>query len=235
MTLTNPDTHTMKKSTRPSSPLRAACLAVLIAIPLALTGCKNVAGFVGHVVGGEEKDKVYEVEAKYKTLAGHSVAIVVKADQTLYFQYPAAPGTIQRSIAAELALQMPSVRLTDPAQIEKFQKENPYWNTMPDGDLLKRLKVERLILVDIAEFSLHEPGNASVWRGTIRGNVSVHEDNSANANNSTFSENVDSLFPNDSKVGVLNSDDQTMLFGLSKRFSQAVVGLFYDHKMKGKS
>ena len=208
--------------------------AAVIAIPLCMTGCRDVAGFTANIFG-DMREKKYQVDAKYKTLGGHSVAIVVEADQYIHFQNPGAASMLQRAVAAELRLRVPNVTLTDPSQIEKFQKENPYWTTLSYGELLKRLNVQRIIFIDIAEYSLHEPGNANVWRGTARGNVGILEDNAANTSNFTFTESIDAVFPNDSKVGVLNSDDATMQFGLTKRFAALVVGLFYDHEVVEKN
>jgi hypothetical protein len=219
--------------------LRLAQLAFLLAVPLCIGGCRDVAGWAAQVVGGDMRETTYQVDAKYRTLPGHSVAVIIEADQYIYFQYPSGPSTLQRAVVAELSAKLnektTTVRLTDPGQIEKFQKENPYWHTLPYGELLKRLNVQRVILIDLSEFSLHEPGNANVWKGVARGSVGVLEDNAANPTNFTFTESVNAVFPNDSEVGVLNSNDTEMRFGLSKVFAQQVVGLFYDHKMKEKN
>lgn len=220
------------------TPTRRSLLAKLAILPLLaflLTagGCQNVIGWFAQVVGGGET--TYAVDAKYRTLGGHSVAVVVEASQDIYFQYPSAPGTIQRAVTGEIRKFIPDVRLTDPVQIEKFQKENPNWTTLSYGDLLKRLGVERVVLIDMADYSLHEPGNANVWRGLASGTVGVLEDNAPNPNNFAFSESVEAQFPPDTKVGLLNGDDATVQLGLNKAFAQKVAFLFYDHKIKEKN
>ena len=67
----------------------------------------------------------------------------------------------------QLASVLPSVRVVDPHQIARFQQENPFWNTLPHSDLIKRLGVDRVIYIDLVQYALHEPGNAYIKQGKL--------------------------------------------------------------------
>ena len=193
-----------------------------------LGGCGVIPWMASGVGGGE---KTYSVEAQYRGLDNRSVAVMVSADEVTLFQQPNAPKTVARAITSLLAQHIPGIELTNPAQIAKYQVNNPYWTTLPYSQLIEKMGVDRLVLVDLVDYRTHEPGNAHVWRGVVTGNVLVIEADSPDPDNPAFFSTVRAEFPEDTTVGVVNADAQTIQLGMVSLFARRAGGLFYDHEV----
>jgi len=61
----------------------------------------------------------------------------------------------------------------DAKQMVDFQQRNIYWNTMEFTKVAQRLKVTRLVIIDLSDYRMHEPGNVNIWKGHVSANVSV--------------------------------------------------------------
>lgn len=162
----------------------------------------------------------------YRGLAGQRVAVLVSADDHTLYRYPAAPQAVARAATVALARAVPSARLMNPRELNTFLAANPYWETLPPADLFARLDVDRLILIDLAHYSTHEPGNAHEWRGLILADVIVHERD--RPNQPVFRAPVQAEFPSKPSLGVLDADDATIQLGLLDAFQRHFVLLFAE-------
>jgi hypothetical protein len=97
--------------------------------------------------------------------------------------------------------------------------------------LLKRLDVDRLIIIDLATYSTHEPGNTHVWRGVVTASVSVADAEVENPNNLTYTQAVGARFPESQPVGVLDAEESTIEMGLNREFATRVATLFFEHQV----
>src|SRR5690606_24234076 len=107
-----------------------------------------------------------------------------------------------------------------------------YWSTLAFDDLIEKLGTQRVVLIDLIEYRTHEPGNAHVWQGLISANVGVIEAEATDPDRMAYSETIGSKFPENSDIGMLNSDDQTIELGMLSLFSRDAAGLFYDHQIE---
>ncbi len=201
-----------------SRPAARALALVLAAILPLVGGCtlSNMPGFGDRTPAKPE----------YSGLAHHSVAIVVLADDSTLYEYPDIPLNVSQAVASALTVAVPGVKVTDPRALTKFERDNPYWETLPPSDLIRRLKVQRLMLIDLTHFSTHEPGNANVWMGVMVANVSIGEAESANPDNFVYRTNVSAQYPGDRSLGVLDSDEQTVRLALLQTFTHNLLARF---------
>lgn len=206
----------------------APLLAVLTMLCLGLAGC-NMLGWVSNAVGGEQTQKL-NVHAQYRGLDGKRVAVVTAADEYRLFEYPNCQRDVSRAVSRQLAADIPGIRLSDPGKIARFQSANPAWITMTNRDLLRALDVDRVVYIELKDYTTHEPGNQHVWRGIVSGRVSVAEADAAEPNNFAYANEVNAKFPPDEPVGVLSSDDETIQAGMLGQFAARVSGLFHDYK-----
>lgn len=206
-----------------------ARLAVVLVAVASATGC-NLIGFAAHVIAGDHPGKT-KVSAAYRGLANHTAAVLVSTDDYTFFEHPGATAAVCREVSAQLVAQIPGVQVIDPVQIQQFHQENPYWNTLPHGDLIKRLGVDRLIYIDVVQFATREPGNAYLWQGVMTANLGVAEAESPNANDFAFATAIQARYPETGSVGVLNADHDTIQLGLLRVFSGQVMNLFRDHEV----
>ncbi len=196
---------------------------------LLLTGCQGL-GWLGEGMGGGKKK--IDVEARYLGLDNQSVAVLVSADEYILAQYPNADLSVCSAVTRKIAANVPGVTVTGPAQVMTFQQSNPYWSTLPFDELVAKLNVQRIVLIDLIEYRTHEPGNAHVWQGLVSANVGVIEADAADPDRMAINETVSAKFPENSDIGLLNTDDQTVELGMLQLFARDASGLFYDHQIE---
>lgn len=204
--------------------LTTVALALLACLSGALTGCE-VAGWVANSVAGPTK---LDIRAEYKGLEGKRTAVLVDADMSILYQHQMAQVEVCQLLSQRIAGNIPTAKVIDAKDVLDFQQRNIYWNTVPYSDLIKRLNVDRLVIVDLVDYRLHEPGNVHVWKGTMSVNVAVIEADALSPNDAVYSTTVSTSYPPDQPLGVVNSDQQTIRLGTLDLLTRAVAGKFYD-------
>lgn len=209
--------------------LHVICFAAMIvALSASLSGC-NILGWVSNVAGGEQTQKL-NVKAEYRGLDAKRVAVVTAADEYRLFEYPGCQHDVSRAVSRQLAADIPGIQLSDPKKIAQFQSANPAWITMTNRELIQALDVDRIVYIELKDYTTHEPGNQHVWRGIISGRVSVAEADATEPNNFSYAQEVNAKFPPDEPVGVLSSDDATIQAGMLGQFATRVSSLFHDYR-----
>lgn len=194
-----------------------------------LSGC-NWIGYAADVIGGGDQAGQVNVEAQYRGLENQTVAVLVSADEYALFEHPTAAAAVCRQASSQLATEINGVHVLNPQQIDQFQKNNPYWNTIPYGELLDRLGVERLVLIDLITYALRDPGNSYEWRGQIVANIGVCEAQAADPDQFAFATTLQAYYPQGRSIGLIHSDRETTRMGLHNIFSQKLLHLFKDHE-----
>lgn len=198
-----------------------------VAAALLLGGC-NVMGWVANGVAGGGKTE--NVNADYKGLSGHSIAVMVAAADTTQYRYPQAPLAISKAVSTQLADHLKGVRLMSPKQVIAYQRNNPYWTDTPYSDLIKALGVDRIVIIDLLNYRTHDPGDTHIWKGLVDGTVGVVSADAKDPDNFVYYKRERVTFPPDNSVGVVDSDNQTMQLGMNALFAQRVGGLFFNHE-----
>lgn len=203
--------------------------SVLLALAL-LAGC-GVAPWVAHGVAGGKGKKKVEVKAQYTKLADKKTAILVAADEYILYRHRHSTLAVARAVGTRLAEHVPGIEIVPPSDVIAFQDKNPYWTTVPYGELVGKLGVDRLVVIDLIEYRTHEPGNAYVKQGMIAAEVNVVEAESEDPDNPAFVTTVRAQYPEEGELGMVNSDDETIEVGVLVLFSRDAAGLFYDHEV----
>lgn len=201
---------------------RLACLPLLLVL-MALGGCQ-IAGWIAHGLTPPPPPEV--IRPEYQGLIGKSAAVVVAADERTLYQYPGAPERVVDYVTSKLAVEVPDIRLIDPREINKFTRENPDWIAIPYGDLIKELKVDRLIVVDLAQYSTHEQGNRDIWQGNLVARVGVIEAEAKNPHQFAYVSTQHVQYPPDNPVGLLRSNDATIEAGMLSAFATKLGAIF---------
>lgn len=205
----------------------AVCLLLVLSM-LTAAGC-NIAAWAAHGAAGGKR--TYHVKAQYLGLENQRVAVMVAADEYTLFQAPGAPLKVSRAVSSRIAANVPGVTVVPPRDVMKFQQENPYWTAVPYGELVAKLDVDRIVLIDLIEYRTHEPGNAHVWQGMATGEIGVVEAEAEDPDNFAFATTVRAQFPEQSAIGMLNTDNETVELGLLVTFARDAGGLFFDHEV----
>lgn len=197
---------------------------LLMAVAGVLGGCQ-LAAFV------LPRERTFDVTAQYRGLDGRSVAVLVAADEYTLYRFPKAPAYTCKVISASLQASVPDVTMMNPKQIVQYQSEHPHWVTYRYSRILRDLGVDRLVIVDLADYQTHEPGNSHIWRGVISGTVSVIEADGPDPDDVGASFDVAARYPEEGEVGLLDQDDETIQLGMLQVFARDVARLFHDHQV----
>ena len=179
-----------------------------------------------------QRKKLVDVAGEYDGLNNQRVAVMVAADGYMLSSYPQAPLRLTEAMSARIAQHVPGVTVTIPQEIVKFQEANPYWMNMRYGELVKKMGVDKIVLIDLVEYQTHEPGNAHVWQGLVTANIGVIDAHGQDPDNFAYYNTVSARFPEGSDIGIIDADDETIQLGMDLLFARKGAGLFYDHQVE---
>lgn len=191
-------------------------------------GCV-VGALVGGMMESYRRTGTRKVEAEYPELANKSVAVVVAADRVVQAEHPGLLARVTSAVSLRLSSQA-GARVVNPAGVLEFLYNHPRWPALPYSELAKSLGAETLLVVDLYEFRLHEPGNAWLWEGRAAGRIDVIETAGALPDDSSFSRDVSVKFPDGSGHDRSEFTETQVLSVLTSRLIDRISWLFYDHQ-----
>jgi len=218
--------------TRPRFPRPARTVLALAAAALAiptLQGCVIGAAIGGMAESYRRTGKTL-IEAQYEGIEGKSFAVVTIASRSIEAEHPGLTSRITRRVNDRLIQNANPAYAIPSNDLLRVLYNTPTWRTMTREDLAELLGVERLIVIELIDYRLHEPGNRHLWDGRIAGVVSVYEADSALPNDPIYEKALSMTFPDSS--GYLRSDipEAAVTSELSNRFINRAAWLFYDHE-----
>jgi hypothetical protein len=205
---------------------RAGRLAVLPTL-LLLSGCQ-LFGYIAKPFEGEPAKTEYS--ARYTDLADRRVTVLVAASDAVRYRFPRAVPLVTEAVTQNLSANVEGLALTDPAATLEYEKQNPYWATFPPSRLLGQFQTDRLIILDLSEYRVHEPGNVNLWQGRIEASVSVYAIEAEDSDNSVFNARVSGGFPENTTTGLPKGDADTIQLGMIANFARQAARLFHDYK-----
>jgi len=203
----------------------AACCASAILT----SGCTLVGGAMESY--RESSTKV--VEPDYLGLEGKSYAVLVTAERSIQADHPSLVDYLTGQMTARLAASTNLPRaggFVPAAQVLKYVYSNPGWTARGYADVAKELGgVDRLIVVEVIEFRLHDPGNQYLWDGIAGGTVSVIETDSLLADDVAYNRAITVDFPDQQGYGPNEMSEPTVRTELARRLLDRASWLFYSH------
>ncbi|MEO1008159.1 MAG: hypothetical protein AAFX79_06310 [Planctomycetota bacterium] len=210
-----------------------ACRFVLLVLLLAqagsLAGC-NIFGFFGVLEQERRRQSTRKVEAEYRGLEGQKVAVIVDADRELAMTYPSIDEVVHANITERLRANVPGIEIMSTNEIERIMFNEPALLGRTYDEIAERLEVDRLVVIQLEEFQLFEPGNEYVWDGRVSGVVLVIEADSFIEEDVRLEEFVTVGFPDLPNVTRDELPGSTMADQLVRRFSNRSAWFFYDHR-----
>lgn len=195
-------------------------------------GCAIV-GMGGAMIDSYRRQSTRTIEAEYLGLQGQRWAVVVSANRIIQSDYPQVVPYLSSKITERLLEQQDQLAATGyiPAEtVLAFQYENPRWVAMPRGELARQLGVDRLIMVELLEYRLHDPGNQYLWAGVATGTLGIIEADSPVPDEFAFERAIQVSFPDKSSFGPGDIPAQAVATALAGRFVDRTSWLFYRHE-----
>ena len=107
--------------------------------------------------------------AQYTGLENHSVAIIVYASEdAILFEYPTAREDVAAFVTQQLRTNIPSIRLVDYHEVADWQNQTPHWEVMQVKDMGRHFSVDRVIYIELSDYSMHDPGSNDLLADTSR-------------------------------------------------------------------
>jgi hypothetical protein len=196
---------------------------------LASAGC-IVPAAIGGMAESYHRTGKTTFPAEYAGIGGKSFAVVATGSRMMEGEHPGLTARlIQRINDRLIANASPSYAIPS-ADLLTVLYNTPQWPAMTRGEVAEMLGVERLVVVEIIEYTLHEPGNQYVWDGVASVLVSVYESDSGLPDDPVYEKAVRVTFPD--SQGFMRTDlpESAVTSELSNRLINRVSWLFYEHE-----
>lgn len=215
-----------------SEPARIATAALSLLAATALLGGCALGKLVGGMAASAERSGSKEVKAKYAGMADRNFAVIVAADRAIQADHPNAVPIITSQMTVILAKQLDGVAsgYLPAEEVLRFQYQRPGWVAMSPQDIAKELNVERLVFIDLQEYSLTDPGNPYVWNAEASGIIGVTETDAKIEQDFSFRERVKVRFPDNDSTSAEDIPRETVEQVLRERFIARSSWLFFTHE-----
>lgn len=196
--------------------------AALTVLALTLIGC------------GGDSTRLYRVEARYRGLEAHRVAVLVAAPDAALARQPDLAAHLATAVTSAIARQLPAgrVQIVDPGISIGYQQRNPFWPLQPADVLYESLGADRLLIIDLGDYRLRDPDHNYLWLGMSSAHVSVYEAESSDPANPRFAATITAQYPEDTAIGLVQSQPQTIAAGLNQMLARNIARLFHDHEVR---
>lgn len=209
--------------------LRLLAAAALTLAAAALPGC-FIPAAIGGMAESYHRTGKSKFQAEYTGLAGKSFAVVATGSRMMEADHPGLTARLIQRINDRLILNANPAYAIPSGDLLTVLYNTPQWPAMTRGEVAEMLGVERLVVVEIIEYSLHEPGNQYVWDGVASVLVTVYESDSGLPDDPVYEKAIRVTFPD--ARGFMRTDipEAAVTSELSNRVVNRVAWLFYDHE-----
>ncbi len=213
--------------------IRVGIAALLLSGVAALSGCA-VAALVGGMADSYMDTADVERPAEYIGLADETFALFVSSDRIIEAEFPGLVSALIVTMSSELGVpeRTNAAGFVPGPNVLQFQYNNPDWTAWSYPQIAEELGVTRLIIVDLYDFRLYEPGNVHLWDGRAAARVGVLEINGPIPGDFAFSRDVQVRFPDSGGYGPSDIPANAVKAQLTRRLIDRTTWLFYDHMEK---
>ena len=208
---------------------RNAALAGLLAlVALGACGCHWLYAYFAAPRHPKET-----IKAEY-ALKAERLVIVTYAGAEILFNDATAPLEVSYDITNEIlrSLSQSVKTIIRPEQVVHWQESTLEWPNMSLVDIAKTFKADTILYVELERYTLMEDRSANLFRGRVRARIQVAE--TAAPRNPVFEATIETTFPEDRPVGVLETSERTIRTGTNLFFARAVIDKFRDHEVEVK-
>ncbi|MCP4713231.1 MAG: hypothetical protein GY869_31760 [Planctomycetes bacterium] len=171
-----------------------------------------------------------KVKAEYTGLENQKTAVIIVGQSAIDFEEPYARMDLALATEQALTEYVKGIELADQEEIQNFQRSRFDWYSLPVSDIINQFQVERLLYVELIQFTIREPESVNLLRGHIWAQLRIFEKESDTPNIPVLETEADVIFPEQgpssySEAARFNIRQQSI--GL---FALEVARKFHDHK-----
>jgi hypothetical protein len=173
-----------------------------------------------------------DVPAEYPYLEGKKVCLAVWADSETLAEYPWVQLEVSEHIVQVLKPNVPGVSFTPNDKVVELQRREPDWESGDPAILGARFGADRVLLVELTQYTTREPESPHLYRGRIAANIKVYH-TGYRKSAPVYKSSVETAYPPDS-VGQWGTDDVAIRKATMEAFALDLAGKFYDRRVKVK-
>ncbi len=176
------------------------------------------------------------VEAAYKGLDKHSIAVVVYHGVSVQYEYPDARERVTRAIATrfgekEVADKIKGLHVISPDVVLAYQEEHLHWDEQERTKLGKALGADYVLFVSLTEYRTREPGSLNQLQGMATAEVSLYKTDRPEREARVYrGDDVRVIYPKNTPGGVPGYDDSKIREDMTRELAEKVVWKFYKHE-----
>lgn len=207
----------------------ARCMALLlVSCSLVMSGC-NIVGFFGAIEAERRRTGTIKVDAQYTGLEGQSVAVIVDASRDLQADGRGLIQAVLTEVIARLEANGKTKSIVPALQIERVLYDEPDLLGRTYDEIARRFGVDRLVVIQLEEFRLAEPGNLYVWAGLAAAELLVVEADSYIEDDVRFQAYVTVKYPTKDNTTIDDMPADAVALELLRRFANRTSWFFYRH------
>jgi len=218
------------KTPTPNSWLSRVLLVLCATTVLLCTPGCIIGAAVGGMMESAHRTGKHEVNAEYLGVTGKSFAVVCTANRLIQSDQPGLTARIIERVNNRLIQNADPGYAIPSADLLTVLYNTPQWPAMTRGEVATLLGVDVLIVVEIIEYRLNEPGNQYVWDGTGSCVVSVYESQNGLPDDPVFEKAIRVTFPDSSGFMRTEIPETAVTTELSNRIINRIAWLFYNHE-----
>lgn len=208
----------------PKSWSRVLALTALAVASLPLAGCGLLAA--------NQYAQAVPVSAQYNGFDGKKVAIVVYTMPATVNEFSGSREEITDFIANEMRLHLPTTNVLDRRAVIRWQDNTINWYGLSETDIGKHFGVDRVLSVQILDYSTRKLIGYSDLQGRLRAQckvVEIQAADTARTGSVSWTGIVDVTWPKDRPLDPTQTNDNAVRQRVLELFSQRLVKYFYDH------
>ena len=200
---------------------------LLIMLLATLSGC-NLLGYPTYLIFGPTGQKV---KAEYTGLNEQKIAVVVAAGPGIAFEYPYAGIDLARLTSLALQEHLENVTFVDPEAIDRFQREDLDWPSLPIDQIGRRLDAQCVLYLDLTRFTTLEENSVNLLRGYINADVRVYQVQSPHCQQPAYQTALAIIHPEQGPLSMSDPAEQALYQQTIAQFAQQLARKFYDHRV----
>jgi hypothetical protein len=209
---------------------RQLALQTVLVAALALP-CAGCALFKGAaLLWGEEPTK--KVPPEYPYLAGKKLCLLVWAEPYTLFEYRWVQLDLSEFVRTALDGTVHGVTFAPNRQVVEYQDRHSDWDREHPARIGTRFGADRVLLIELTQYTTREPDSPYLLRGHIGANVKVYDTAYPDAE-PAYKTVVEAAYPPES-VGEYGTDDRTIRAATMQAFAAKLAAKFYERQEKTK-
>jgi hypothetical protein len=205
-------------------------LGLLGIIVLLSSGC-NMLSFPLYALASEQTKKI---PAEYTGLPGKKICILVWADESVLFDFPALRIDTSNHARYFLRQHVKNIQVVDSAAVDKFQRNDYDADQLPAVSVGRKFKSDVVLFIQVVEFLTRPQGTPNLFQGRMSTECVLYDCTGElpveSPNRKLWSGKISVVYP-EHPVGLMETNEINVRSTLLKLFGENLAKKFYEYSV----